>query len=283
VTTYLADDSGIETSQPIEVFSFTKPDAALATFIARSTSWSHDVDVAGLTYTKRTISRGAVAIMNPATNMEEMQVTVTRLDPAAVYYMGHAVPPQNMLCVITRVQTGGTTKQIFSGYINDCRQVGNKVVFTIAQSTDDTLATQIPTVTITRRCPHTLFDSMCQIPRAGNFVSTTITSIVGRTITVASIAGFVEANFTEGELWHPGFGEHRWITKGYGTRTFDLDVRLASNVVVGDGVALYIGCDKFLATCRSTFNNVVNFGGAPHIKTTDNPYIGVAADLNHLG
>lgn len=37
-------------------------------------------------------------------------------------------------------------------------------------------------------------------------------------------------------------------------------------IAVGDNFDITAGCDKTLATCKSKFNNVVNFGGFPHIQ-----------------
>lgn len=40
-------------------------------------------------------------------------------------------------------------------------------------------------------------------------------------------------------------------------------------VVAGDRVALIVGCDKTMATCRDRFANVLNFRGFPHLPGSD--------------
>lgn len=46
----------------------------------------------------------------------------------------------------------------------------------------------------------------------------------------------------------------------------ELFVPTIMNFSVGDTFTLYAGCDKTLDTCKSKFNNVLNFGGFPHLQ-----------------
>jgi len=49
--------------------------------------------------------------------------------------------------------------------------------------------------------------------------------------------------------------------------TIELFVPSSRSMQVGDQFELTTGCDKTLDTCKNKFNNVVNFGGFPHIQT----------------
>lgn len=44
----------------------------------------------------------------------------------------------------------------------------------------------------------------------------------------------------------------------------------AFTIAVGDTFSISAGCNKSLGTCKSKFNNVLNFGGFPHINTDVN-------------
>ena len=59
-------------------------------------------------------------------------------------------------------------------------------------------------------------------------------------------------------------GFSRTIQTWDGADTFTLQYPLPFAVAAGDGVTMYPGCDKLLATCTG-FNNAVNFGGQPFI------------------
>lgn len=52
--------------------------------------------------------------------------------------------------------------------------------------------------------------------------------------------------------------------------TFKLFLPTAFTFSVGDTFSVQAGCDKTLETCKNKFNNVVNFGGFPHINTDVN-------------
>lgn len=40
-------------------------------------------------------------------------------------------------------------------------------------------------------------------------------------------------------------------------------------IQVGDNFEAIAGCDKTISTCKSKFNNIINFRGEPHIPRTD--------------
>ena len=46
-----------------------------------------------------------------------------------------------------------------------------------------------------------------------------------------------------------------------------------TDIQVGDTLKLLAGCDHTLATCKSKFNNVLNFGGFPHLQVDVNDQI----------
>lgn len=279
--TYLFDESGVETSKPVEIYFFDslRDVHYFPKTIARSTSFDRDVVFGGFTYTARAIRRSAAPVVNAQTNTPEMTIEVERTDPIVAFYLSAAPPPQGFTCTITRIQTtSGQTQQIFTGVINDMRVNGNTVSVTIAQVTDDFLATQIPQLRVSKKCGHTLYDSMCRLARAANTVTTTITGVSGRTITVASFGAFAAGDFADGEALHTPTGERRLIVRAYAPLSIDLDLPLPYAVSTHP-IVLYRGCDRLVQTCRDRFANVVNFGGMPHVKTTNTPTLGSAAAL----
>jgi uncharacterized phage protein (TIGR02218 family) len=51
---------------------------------------------------------------------------------------------------------------------------------------------------------------------------------------------------------------------------FELVLPTAFTIVSGVTFSVQAGCDKTMATCKAKFDNVVNFGGFPHINTDIN-------------
>jgi len=52
-----------------------------------------------------------------------------------------------------------------------------------------------------------------------------------------------------------------------GTTSVEFFLPTIADIVIGNTFSITAGCDKTLATCKAKFNNVVNFGGFPHIQT----------------
>jgi uncharacterized phage protein (TIGR02218 family) len=58
--------------------------------------------------------------------------------------------------------------------------------------------------------------------------------------------------------------------KQFGTGgAMTLFMPMIDNITIGDTGTAVAGCDKTLATCRDTFDNVMNFRGFPHVPGND--------------
>lgn len=120
-------------------------------------------------------------------------------------------------------------------------------------------------------CNADLGDSRCGIDLSV-FTNGTVSSSVDA---VASQRAFVASGLTQATAWFDG-GLVTWLT--------GLNVGLQMEVksfIFGGSVSLFLpmpfaiaasdtftitkGCDKSLATCRDTFDNVINFRGFPHL------------------
>lgn len=56
------------------------------------------------------------------------------------------------------------------------------------------------------------------------------------------------------------------VIKSHVGGVIELFLPTAFVIAPGDTFEIYAGCDKTLATCKAKFNNVLNFGGFPHIQ-----------------
>lgn len=119
--------------------------------------------------------------------------------------------------------------------------------------------------TWSRNCPHTLYDAACAVLRTSHKVVGVIDHIDGESIGFANAAGQSTGYYSGGYVeWTSQFGlEQRGIEKHsadiltlYGG-TFGL--------VAGQALSIFAGCDRTLDTCDNKFNNVVNYGGCPHM------------------
>jgi len=122
-----------------------------------------------------------------------------------------------------------------------------------------------------RNCQHQLYGERCRVTKASFAHATTISSISGNVLTVASLGsglpytgGIVER--TDGS----GITDVAYILEVSGTAlTLDLPIYGAAAT---DAVTIYPGCDWTMATCNGVFSNSANYGGRLNIPTK-NPVV----------
>lgn len=136
---------------------------------------------------------------------------------------------------------------------------------------------------VTGTCRHQLFsqyDSQHIGACTLNSVSYTKTSTVASITTDKLIITAASANLwgttgtaTNGILtWTSGLNnglkrEVKNYTVSGATATIEFFLPTDYDISNGDAFSLTAGCDKKFDTCKSKFNNVINFGGFPHIQT----------------
>jgi uncharacterized phage protein (TIGR02218 family) len=129
---------------------------------------------------------------------------------------------------------------------------------------------------LTRTCRHTLGDAMCRV----NLAPFTVVDEVE--VVIEDRVEFVAANITGDEEYYNG-GNLTWITgqnmnivsevKSFKSNgIFRLQLMTPFPIAAGDRFSVVPGCDKNLTTCKNKFNNVVNFGGFPHLVGVDKQY-----------
>lgn len=92
-----------------------------------------------------------------------------------------------------------------------------------------------------------------------------------RRFTVSGIAGYANNWFSFGKLSFTSganAGRAMEIKRHAGTG-IELWQAMSDAVAPGDAVTLVTGCDKQFATCKSKFDNVVNFRGFPYMPGND--------------
>lgn len=119
-------------------------------------------------------------------------------------------------------------------------------------------------------CNADLGDSRCGI-NLGTFTDGTVSGSVD---SVTSNRQFLDAGLTQAANWFAG-GLLTWTSglnsdlaaevKSFTGGAVSLHIAMPYTVQVGDTFTIKAGCDKSVTTCRTKFNNVVNFRGFPHL------------------
>ncbi|MEJ6391818.1 DUF2163 domain-containing protein [Gymnodinialimonas sp. 2305UL16-5] len=128
-----------------------------------------------------------------------------------------------------------------------------------------------------RNCPAVLGDARCRfdLSAPGFSAEVSVTSSDGRRFAFDDATQFDARWFERGKLSvlsgaAAGLSGAIKLDRLNGSvRLVELWDNLRIEVAGGDMVRLTVGCDKRFATCRTKFNNALNFGGFPDIPSED--------------
>lgn len=120
-------------------------------------------------------------------------------------------------------------------------------------------------------CRHTLGDANCTVNLAAHTATGSVTSVTSGQQFTDSARSEAAGTFNYGLLsWTSGANSGLGMeVKDFSGGAYTLWLPMPHAIAVGDAYSVYRGCDKRLATCRSSFANAVNFGGFPYLPGLD--------------
>lgn len=124
-------------------------------------------------------------------------------------------------------------------------------------------------------CRAILGDDRCKVNLAPYTHSSTVTSVTNNQVfTVSAWSGFVAGYFTNGEVEFTSGGNDglKMEVKEFANGEITLALPLPYSIDVGDALTAITGCDKASDTCKTKFNNFVNFRGEPFIPGLDKAF-----------
>lgn len=260
------DEQSVQDSLISELYEFS----ANGTVVARRTSREIAVVYGGQTYSPITggIRRNPLAqasIDDPGELIVELPVT-----DAFVTSYAFSAPPRSLTCTMRRHQAvSGEAPIVWQGAVANFAVSGRVCKIRVPSKIARVESMQIPTRAFQFSCPHALYDENCQVAAASFDVATTVSSISGLEVTVASDGGNPDGWFRLGQVVRASDGERRWITRHVGN-VITLHAAFRT-LAASDSITLYAGCDKTPKTCRDKFANIENFGGHPDVPTV-NPW-----------
>lgn len=250
-----------EGSQPIELYTFT-----IGAVINRWTSAEDDITEAADVFVAIPISRGTLSGGGPDTRKESLTITVPGDNAVATQYI-NAVPGVRATLVIERIQRGdGPTFEtivIFSGRISAVAftESGRKAQIQVVPLVTSQ-SKPVPTQTYQGLCNNVLYDDICQVDDtdpAFRLSTAAVTAVAGITISVTGADANGDGFYTGGFVESSGANDRRLIVDQTGT-LLTLHLPFATSPL-GSNVTVFAGCDHAISTCKSKFDNVINFGG----------------------
>lgn len=261
-------------TQPIEVYTFT---GSFKTY--RYTSSETTVTVDALEYEPLPISRGAVQAGDQTQDQLDLEVTLPFDAEVVLDYAYLASPPNLELeirgfdrsaAITPNAYTTATGAVLWSGEVTGFSVTDKLAKLKIPSNFVRALNKSVPAAYWQNPCNHVLFDGRCKVVRSAFSVLATVASASGTSVAVND-DGFADGFLNAGEIVNNRTGERRLILSN-ASNTLNINLAFV-DILPGDEVELTAGCDHSFSTCRTKFNNTVNFGGHPFIPT-DNPFEG---------
>jgi uncharacterized phage protein (TIGR02218 family) len=225
------------------------------------------VDFDGETYDPATISRGSVSY-NSEIEISTIKITFAAVADPVVQYIA-----QNPVAIawieVSRLHREQDPLEKSVVFIGQIKAVSFKGVSAEADCVgfEHFLKMPVPLWRYQLTCNHKLFDTRCGITKADYKITATVTlDTTGTVLTSATFGGYDAGYFVGGLVEFEG--ERRTIS-AYSGNTITMNFQMI-NLLSGDSVDVYPGCDGRIETCRDKFDNIDNYLGFPFIPE-ENP------------
>lgn len=157
---------------------------------------------------------------------------------------------------------------IWSGEVGSWTIRGRKASIKVPSAFATALDATVPAQRWQGPCSHLLYDTRCGILRVDHRHITTVVSLSGNILNVASLP-WSGTDGVGGEAINSDTGERRTIRSHEGTV---ITVKVAfTELRPGSNMILQKGCDHSAATCRDKFNNLDRYGGCNLVPSL-NPF-----------
>ena len=267
MSTYDQLESSVESSRPIELFTFV-----LGAVSYYYTSSEDDVTFSSILYEAIGISRDEL-VQGPDDRGRVLSVTLPANNPFAALYID-IVPASRASLTVQRLQRDETpsltSTVLFKGMVKSVLfSEDGRVAKIAAQSLEAVGSRAIPRWTFQGMCNHQLYDAGCGVDSTLHRITGTVTSQVGNLLTVTGVqsSGF---DFIGGFVKSGAALDFRMVLfQSADTLTLLLPF---GGSVVGMSVDVFKGCDHIMTgDCAQVFDNVINFGGFAFVPTK-NPF-----------
>lgn len=267
--TFAPFETSVESSQPIELYEII-----LGTQTFYYTSAEDDITISPFVYEAIPITRGKIQ-QGPEDGNRTLEIDLPGSNIFARKYIG-SVPSERAQLTIKRLQRpdfpGPEVITLFEGFVKSVAfsENGRKAKLAVEPAISAS-SRSIPRYTYQGSCNHVLYDVRCQVDDTNPAYRHTgiVTAVNGSVVTVTGADGFTDGWFTGGSSEALGGLDARLILDHVGE---DITLLLPFPYdLIGQSLILLAGCAHDIATCKSKFDNVINYGGFAFVPTK-NPF-----------
>lgn len=259
-------DTSYMAGRPVEMYKIEQGTSA-----RRYTSHAKPVSIGNTVYEPKNIKRDEVETSDDSFK-GTLTLSLPRNDPLAVELIGASLEIP-MIITLFRGHLSGSSADDVSVYWK------GRVVTTKAQDNEikidcESVFTSLKRAGLRARyektCRHEVFDRGCKVNEANFRKIATVATVDVMRITLTGEAAVI-GYYTAGMIIFPD-GTTRLITKHEAQGEITIS-RPHPGAQPGQRVTLLPGCDHSQGTCRTKFNNFINYGGWPYIPIK-NPFGG---------
>lgn len=259
MSTFDDDEKSIQDARPAHLYTITTPSTTY-----RLTSYSTDLVFGGNTYSAGSISCDSVGLGQIGQG-RALSINVALSHALAQDLLVGGIPQKDVTVqIVTLMQRANATRGLWLGHVSDLATDDKAGVLKlrVPELVDDYVSVRLPVLVVQKVCQHGLYDAGCTMNPASFQVSTTLGSVSadGLTLTVSSMGGQPDQWAQYGKITDGG-GEARSIVSQVGTAIV-IDVPFRTTTP-GGTYTINAGCDHTVQTCKTKFNNVINYGGHP--------------------
>lgn len=250
-------------SRPVELFEFIQNTEAW-----RFTDGIEPVTFNQFEYQPNSIERSEIK-QDDDPNRNELKITLALSDEFARRFIQSSPDFPTTLTIYRGNYPSGPYAFYWKGRLTGASGDGNKITLQ-CEPIFTSLERYGLRARYERGCRHALYSNQCKVNQTRYEVRDTAVTVNKELITFGGdVATFVNGYFKGGIIVAPN-GASRFITEHIHTR---IKTNYPMNVSPGDSLRVYPGCDHSSRTCNEKFNNILNYGGFPHIPTK-NPFGG---------
>lgn len=267
--TYDASERSTAGGAPVELYTFVR-----GSITQRFTSADADIVVSGDTYTSAVLTRSSIRTTAERAR-NALQVTCARDFPIAELF--RVSPPSEIIALTLRRlhRDDGDVAVGWMGRVVNCEWQAGSTARLNCEPVSSSLKRMGLRRKYQRQCPHVLYlqgPGQCNVNRATHSTTTTVTSVAGTLVGVASLpsmpwpGGFIEWVLPDGSI------ERRFIEEVPSGGVLKI-TQAFQGITVGQTVTISPGCDHTQNTCITVYSNGDNYGGFPFIPLK-NPFDG---------
>lgn len=263
MTTYQEYEASAALGQPIELYDIYNSDG---------THWRYHtgaigdvITYLGNDYESGIVERSEIIIGSDFTEDNTITLNFTKGDVFAAQFINS--PIDSRVFLMAYRQHEGNYVTIYRGYLVlvsfDDKGIPSAKFESIMNSTQRMGHRR----RCSRLCNYALYEGGCGLNQESYKVTGTITNISGNIITASEFSTKADGWFVGGKIV---VGTAWRLIIAHSTNTVTVS-RAFNEAEINDNFIAYAGCDHTPTTCKSKFNNKLNFGGNEFLPL-DNPF-----------